>query len=71
MLGPILGVLASAVSPLLIHAGKMALRLVTAQALEDLVLWSIDRLVDNAKSPATKELAEIARKNLARQTQLY
>ncbi len=66
MLGPILGMLASAASPLLIHAGKMALRMVTARALEDLVLWGLDRLADKADSKAEKDLVKIVKVNLGR-----
>ncbi len=51
-------------TPILIMLGKMALKMVTAQAMEDLVIWSLDRLKDNTQSKGTQELVDIAKKHL-------
>ncbi len=51
-------------SPILIILGKMALKMVTASAIEDLTIWSLERLRDSTKSKGTQELVDIAKKHL-------
>lgn len=51
-------------SPVLSILGTMALKMMTASAIEDIVLYGLGRLRDNVESKANQELIDVVVKHL-------